>query len=316
MGMPPLVPKVSVLIPTYNCAATIQESIDSVLNQTYQDVEIIVVDDGSTDNTKALLEGYGGRVRYFYQDNAGAVRARLNGLHQALGQYIAIIDADDIWMPEKLTIEVDVLDKNPETDLVFTDFQDFSKDGFSPKSCFDANKVFRKIPAKSISEDHPSAKIFLRNIIYDYLQGNFILPSTLLIRKDACYKFEMFTDEVQIREQYEFCLRTLHELKIVFIDQVLVHRRFRGTNITLNTRLFHERTILACQKAIQYPWMDDRCRHFLAENIKNSFYAIGLDSLKKGSPLEARQMLKQSFGKGSGRLRAKALYLLTFLMRH
>lgn len=309
-------PKISVLIPTYNCAATIQESIDSVLNQTYKDLEIVVVDDGSTDNTRALLEGYGDKVRYFYQANAGAVRARLYGLHQALGQYIAIIDADDIWFPEKLKIEVEVLDTNPEIDLIFTDFQDFSKDGFSPKSCFDANKVFRKIPARSMSEKYPSAKIFLRDIMYDYMQGNFILPSTLLVRKSSCFKFRMFTDQLAIREQYEFCLRTLHELKVAFIDEVLVHRRFRGTNITLNTRLFHERTILACQKAIQYPWMDGRCRHFLAENIKNSSYALGLDSLKKGNVLDARQKFKQSFSKSSTRLRAKALYLLTFLMRH
>jgi glycosyltransferase involved in cell wall biosynthesis len=316
MGMPPSGHKVSVLIPTYNCAATIRESIDSVLNQTYQDFEIIVVDDGSTDNTKALLEGYGDRVRYFYQDNAGATRARLHGLHQARGEYIAIIDADDIWLPDKLKLQVDVLDASPPTELLFTDFQDFSKDGFSLKSCFDANKVFRKIPAKPVSPKYPFVKIFLRDILYDYLQGNFILQSTLLIRKDACYKFKMFADGAAIREQYEFCLRTLHELKVAFIDEVLVHRRFRGNNITLNTKFFHERTIFACQKAMQYPWMDARCRQFLTENIKNSFYALGLDSLKKGNPLEARRAFKQSLGTGLGRVRAKAFYLLTFLMRN
>ncbi len=315
MGPSPAVPRVSVLIPTYNCATTIEESIDSVLNQTYKNLEIIVVDDGSTDNTRALLQGYGERVRYFYQENAGAVRARLHGLHQARGEYIAIIDADDIWLPEKLRVEVEVLDATPETDLIFTDFQDFSKDGFSPRSCFDASKVFRKIPARPISDKHPSAKIFLRDIMYDYMQGNFILPSTLLVRKTACFKFRMFTDQLAIREQYEFCLRTLHELKVAFIDEVLVHRRFRGTNITLNTRLFHERTVLACQKAIHYPWMDARCRDFLAANIKNSYYAIGVDSFKKGNILEARQMFRKSFDKGLGRVRAKALYLLTFLMR-
>ncbi|MBI5149436.1 MAG: glycosyltransferase family 2 protein [Candidatus Omnitrophica bacterium] len=307
-------PKISVIMPTYNCAATIAAALDSIFNQQYRDLEVIVVDDGSTDNTKDVLKAYGDRIRYFYKDNSGAVRSRLFGLRQASGEYIALLDADDLWMPDKLGLQALILDTCKDIDFLFADFQDFNAKEFSPKSCFDGSKVFRKIPARPVSPEHPYCKVFTRDIMYDYLQGNFILPSTLLMRKTTCVELGMFTDDPAIREQYEFSLRALHRLKMAFIDRVLVHRRFRGSNLTKNATLWHERTVVLCQKALPYPWLDQRCKNFLTTLMRQSYYKLGADQFKKGNVLEARKLLRQSLSKNFSQWRAKLLYLLTFFM--
>lgn len=94
--------RVSVVIPVYNGEQYIQETLESVLGQTYPDVEVIVVDDGSTDSTLDILASYGDRLRVFRQKNSGAAAARNKGIQEATGKWVAFVDADDVWLPEKL----------------------------------------------------------------------------------------------------------------------------------------------------------------------------------------------------------------------
>lgn len=103
-------PRVSVIIPAYNAAAYIGKAVDSVLAQTWSDLEILVVDDGSTDDTAQALSVYGARVRILRQANAGPAAARNLGLANAMGEYVAFLDADDFWRPQKLQCQVELLD--------------------------------------------------------------------------------------------------------------------------------------------------------------------------------------------------------------
>jgi glycosyltransferase involved in cell wall biosynthesis len=125
---------ISVLIPTYNCAQYIGQAIDSVLAQDYDNIEVIVVDDGSTDNTKEIVDRYvetrliaslQKTIKYFYQENNGISSARNACLEHASGKYIAWVDADDYWLPGKLLAQVNYLEGHPDCEIVFTKFDNF-----------------------------------------------------------------------------------------------------------------------------------------------------------------------------------------------
>lgn len=111
-------PKISVVIPTYNAAHLVVDAIDSVLAQTAPADEIIVIDDGSADNTSAALARYGDRLRYIVQKNAGASSARNHGVQLAQGDYVAFLDADDVWHPRRLEFQLKAIAKHPDLGLL------------------------------------------------------------------------------------------------------------------------------------------------------------------------------------------------------
>src|SRR5438128_339141 len=115
-------PKVTVLIPSYNAAHFLPISIESALSQSYQDFEIIIIDDGSNDHTKAVVQSfidqYPHKIRYFWQENKGLAVARNTGLAESQGEYVALLDADDRWLPCRLQEEVGVLDADNTVGLV------------------------------------------------------------------------------------------------------------------------------------------------------------------------------------------------------
>ncbi len=112
-------PLVSVVIPTHNYGRFLREAIDSVLAQTFQDLEIIVVDDASTDETRAVVAEYGDRVRYVYHEGRRPNRTRNVGLDAARGRYVAFLDADDKWLPEKLRLQLPLIEARPDVGLVY-----------------------------------------------------------------------------------------------------------------------------------------------------------------------------------------------------
>src|SRR5690349_7945487 len=121
-------PKVSVVIPTYNRGEKVRGAIESVLTQTFSDLEILVIDDGSSDDTGRILrEAFGNRIRYCYQPNQGASVARNTGVDQARGEWIAFLDSDDLWEKEKLALQLKTLDHcGPECGGCYTDVRLFN----------------------------------------------------------------------------------------------------------------------------------------------------------------------------------------------
>jgi len=121
--------RISVVIPTYNYAHYLAYALDSVLTQTRPPDEIIVVDDGSTDNTRDVLARYEHRIRYVYQPNAGLSAARNTGTKLATGDWVAYLDSDDAWKPDKLLKQEEAVSRNPEAILVYTGFWYLNPDG-------------------------------------------------------------------------------------------------------------------------------------------------------------------------------------------
>lgn len=118
-------PLISCIVPVYNGELYLREAIDSILAQTYRPLEIIVVDDGSTDATPDVVAGYGDRLRYIRQPNAGPGAARNHGLNLAQGEFIAFLDADDLWHPDKLARQMTRFLNRPDLDLCITYAQHF-----------------------------------------------------------------------------------------------------------------------------------------------------------------------------------------------
>ena len=118
-------PTISVIIHTYNNEKFIGETIESVLSQTYKDYEIIVIDDGSTDNTRAALLPYMDKIRYHYKENGGIASAKNAGIKLSKAKFIAFFDHDDLWVPDKLKMQMEYFNKNPQAGLVYSKYITF-----------------------------------------------------------------------------------------------------------------------------------------------------------------------------------------------
>jgi glycosyltransferase involved in cell wall biosynthesis len=194
--------KVSVIIPTYNRAQLIIRSVQSVLNQTYKNFELIVIDDGSSDGTKDVLTPYMDCIRYFYQENKGISAARNRGLQEAKGDYIAFLDSDDEWVPEKLAIQVKIMDENPSIGIIHNKLvivnENNQQIGTKPKS--DSSNVFHEL-IETLG-DLPTSSILIRKECFDKVG---IFDESLPTMED----FEMWLRIAQYYNIYEYRNRCL-----------------------------------------------------------------------------------------------------------
>jgi len=206
--------RVSVVIPTYNRARLLAVAIDSVLAQSYQDFEIIVIDDGSTDETKRALEFYLLRqnFRYFYQDNQKQAAARNLGIQKAQGEYVAFLDSDDLWSPAKLELQVKVLDDHPEVGMVYSN-----------------QMMFRDKPDAGTIRCRPGT-LKSGDIFRDLLLRRFYCSTqTILVRRSVIDDVGGFNESLRnALEDWEFTLRVSQRYPIYAIDQPLVWRRIHA----------------------------------------------------------------------------------------
>lgn len=222
-------PKVSVIIPAYNSARFVKEAIESVFAQTYGDYEIIVIDDGSIDNTKGVIAPYLDKIKYIYQQNQGASSARNTGIRHSQGEYIAFLDADDIWLPEKLRIQVEYLNNNPDTAMVYS--LDLRVD-VNGRPCDNQSKLKRNLPRGDIFD-----ALFFRN---------FIKLSSVMVRKRILDTVGLFDESFTHSEDYELWLRIAREFKVFGIGEYLC--KYRDTPQSLSKR--NEEISLSCKKRV------------------------------------------------------------------
>ena len=212
-------PKISAIIPTYNNAEFLQEAIESVLAQTYKDIEIIVVDDGSTDNTEDVVKNYAGKLTYIRQENAGPAKARNTGILQAKGEYIAFLDADDSWLPNKTEEQLKVLEDNPNSALVYSKAIFFDSDTgnevrISPEEVY-SGSVFDTLLSKT---------------------GPIVL-SSVIARSGILYEIGMFEESLFAVEDIHLWLKIAKTHEITGIDKALVKRRLHSKNISLSSNI-------------------------------------------------------------------------------
>lgn len=215
---------VSVVIPVFNYARFLSRAIDSVLNQSYGNFEIIVVDDGSTDNTPLVASMYGDLIRYVPKKNGGVSSARNVGILQAKGQYIAFLDADDEWEELKISCQIDFMEKNYNYIMSYTDMS-YVENGRLVHESFLHERSY-----KCLSSGWLFASL---------LQESFILPSTVIIRRECFDQVGYFNESLTHAEDQELWLRVSRKFQIGFLDMPLTIRHEHGEGATSSRTKFH-----------------------------------------------------------------------------
>src|SRR5262245_59626633 len=210
--------KVSVIVPVHNGERYIVQALDSVFAQTYSELEVIAVDDASTDNTKLRLQPYLDRLTYLYHPTRrGVCAALITGIKNATGDLIAFLDSDDIWLPAKLEVQVAYLAQHPDISLVHSDYQTFDDQGIIEASVAQCRNI--TIPSGDIFKD-----LFMRNLIC----GNTVLV------KAICFDQVGTFDEALITGDSEMWLRIARRFKIGYIRQVLSKYRQHEFQLSRN----------------------------------------------------------------------------------
>lgn len=197
--------QVSVIIPTYNRGWTIGEAVDSVLAQDYRDFELIVVDDGSADNTSQVLDAYRGTIKVFRQENKGVSAARNRGIAEASGRFIAFLDSDDLWLPQKLSTQVEFFNTTPDALICQTE-EVWIRSGVRVNP-----KKRHKKPSGMIFE--PSLALCL------------VSPSAVMIRRSLLEIVGNFDETLPLCEDYDLWLRISCRFPVYRIDTPLIIKR-------------------------------------------------------------------------------------------
>ena len=256
--VPSVDPLVSVIIPTHNYARYLPEAIESALAQDYSPLEIIVIDDGSTDSTRAAVEPYRERgVEYVYQENSGPGPARNEGIRRARGDVVAFLDADDSWLPEKISMQIAHLRAHPDLGLV----------GSAGFDCDSANRPTGVRNAPAIDAE----MAFERLLVW-----NFVQPSGAIVPKRCLDEVGGFKN-MRFGEDWDLWLRIAQHYPIGFVRKPLFMRREHPASLSLEIgeRLFVSYQSIAASHlhAAQPAWMRPVIKRRLRATAH--FYAAG-----------------------------------------
>lgn len=198
-----IAPTVSVIVPVYNGERFLAEAIESILAQTYPSYEIIVIDDGSTDRTREIVLSYP-EIKYLYQTNAGTAAARNRGIEMARGEYLAFLDADDLWMPGKLAIQIAAFEADPTLEMVGGYVEQFVVP--------DLAEIY-SIPARPVAGYSAIA---------------------LLIKRSTFQAIDLFNEDFQSAETIRWFADLIdRNRKILWLPEVVARRRIHGKNISI-----------------------------------------------------------------------------------
>jgi glycosyltransferase involved in cell wall biosynthesis len=289
--------KVSIIIPTYNRAHLIAETILSALEQSLADREIIVVDDGSTDETSEVLRTFEDKVIYIRQANSGPAKARNTGIRMARGKYIAFLDSDDIWLPEKLELQCQALQQNHSQGLVFTDVMWFSNG---------------QVIVPSLREKY---QLHTGNVFEKLLFDNWIATSSVVVKKECLEEVGGFDEDPQIMfvEDWNLWIRLAKKFPFGMVDKVLVKRRYHPNRLGLVNPERQFKAIFYNLEKLQrsYPELRNKVDLFGQKYYQISFQR-GCEDLTSFKAGPAREKFIMAL-KHKKEPRAMFYYLLTFM---
>lgn len=294
---------VSVIVPTYNSAPYIVDAIESVLAQTYQNLEIIVIDDGSNDNARGVLVPYRDKITYLYQENRGVSAARNLGIGHAKGEYIAFLDADDIWLPGKLDRQMQFLEGNTNVALVFGDAE-----------LFDVNRTDIPCPEQRMSKSRLEERETPKDDVFELLlYGNFITTSTVMLRRSCLERVGGFDESLRSVEDRDLWLRIADKFCIGYIQAVLCRKRLHGSNISSDAPLAAASRIKVLERAVRRRWKRDaELPSGVRTSLAVAYFSLGYSYFDRGDYQRARDNIRLSLRK---KIQAKAImyYVATIM---
>lgn len=216
-------PKVTIIVPCYNRERYIAETIESVLNQSYSNIELIVVDDGSTDNSRKIIESYKKYIRILEHPgrvNKGQSAALNLGIRSSASDYVAFLDSDDLFSPEKMEKQVQFLESNPQVGLVYSNGYTISENGKRINRIYDENH----------REDSDPNRVLL--------DCYFLLPNNALVRRDVLSKAGYFEENFRSAQDHDLAIRIAEVAKIAYLDEALFfYRRHKDSISHRNAKL-------------------------------------------------------------------------------
>jgi glycosyltransferase involved in cell wall biosynthesis len=291
-------PRVSVIVPVYNGAATVAAALDSIVAQTFSDFEIVAIDDGSTDDSPIVLERYRPRVRVLTQQNRGPSAARNLGVRNSVGEYLAFLDADDLWRPEFLERTVAALDRDPAIVLVYTDLELADSTG--------APMGARLIGSRGV----PTVRDMLERLWP-------ILPSSVVMRRDAFERAGGFPEELSSFEDVYFWLLAREQGAFSYIEQPLAMWRFALFPAPLKPAGGQEAAGRVFDQMLQRRYGVRGVAHVAARQRapRSILGYIGLHALARGEQLAARRAFGAALRADPWRLKNYLRYARTYLPR-
>lgn len=275
-------PRVSLVIPTYNRGPYIRETLESVLNQTFADYEVIVVDDGSTDGTEEVLSPYRERIRYIRQENRGAAAARNEGIRRARGSYIAFMDSDDLAAPRHLELFYDFLMRHADHAMVIGNGA-YLEGRFHNRSTVIAGKMAERLAVRGVT-------------VRDLFDGRVVRLQGTMSRKAALEEVGLLDEWFRLSYDLDVALRLVRRYPIGFLDQVVYFYRKHGGNISADDELRSRENLRALEKLrAEYPEALDLVgRRAFFHLCAHRYYRLAKALKKKGDARGAREAIRQA----------------------
>jgi len=292
-------PVINVIIPSFNSARFVVQAVQSALNQTYSPVEIIVIDDGSNDNTRVVLGPFFDRIRYIYQSNAGLSKARNRGIKEARGDLIAFLDADDQWLPEKLTKQWNYLKANPAVGLIHTDMYQLYEPGGTQSYVYFGKERF--------SGSYYSELFWC----------NRITISSVMVTRSCLDRIGLFDEEIlgPTTQDFDLWMRIARYYPLAYVNEPLVVYRRHSTSGSQNQRMMLEDEYYVRDKALKADpalWQSlgrDRVMQWMFRNAFEAGYSnVDADDLAR-----ARHYFCKALSYDPKSIRAWSFWVSTFL---
>ena len=294
---------VSVVIPAFNCADYIGATLNSVFAQSYRPIEVIVVDDGSTDATATVVRD-NPEIIYIRQQNGGPARARNAGIGRASGRYVAFQDADDLWMADKLSRQLAIMESDPQIGLVFGDMRNFEAAHDNGPTMFEKYQLDERF--------FGDARLVV-GAVEKLVRMNFIATGTVLARREVLISAGLFDESLRRAEDWDLWLRIALRCRIGYTPQLVMLRRLHHFNASKETEAMSVAALQVLEKLkdTEYEALDRACAN-IGTQLRDSYRNLGYFYLRELSLKKARGALVRSLAYGIDR--RALLYLAgTFL---